>query len=230
MTKKQLLAFILINGLSLCVHAETQWSVFEDLLWWHASEQPTSIWAYQFMLKTLSGDQGTHFTEPNTYFKWSPGVRVGGQYKSDNHLDFKLYWTHYSTKTDESLKAPEGQLLLPQFFNGFTAQNVYNSAKMDWRIKMNMLDAKVGYDFNPLDSLTIHPSIGIKGGTINQSIHSAWEMTFLDLPLYNATEDLKNNFSGLGPSIGLDGAWHIYKGFGIQSHLETALLWGALAY
>ena len=225
MTKKRLLAFMMISTLSLCAHAKKQWAVFEDFLYWHASQETTSIWAYQFSLKD-SGDQGTYFTEPNTHFAWSPGLRLGVEYKPDAYPDIKFYWTHFSSKTKDSLTAPEGQFLLPQFFNGFTTASVYNSAQLDWHIKMIMLDLKMGHTFIPLDSLTIHPSLGIKAGSINQSIHSSWQMSLFNFPLYNATEDLKNNFSGLGPSLSLDGVWGLYKGLSIRADFETALLLG----
>lgn len=229
MIKKQIFAFIVLNTLSFSIQATKQLSVFEDLLYWHASQQTTSIWAYQFSLNSSPMDptsQGTYFTEPNTYFGWSPGLRLGIQYTPDNYLDTKLYWTHFSTKTNDSLTAPSGTWLLPQFFNGFTTTNVYNSAELNWNLEMNMMDVKVGHPYNPLDTLIIHPSIGIKGGTINQSLHSKWQMTVLDIPLYNATENLKNNFAGLGPSLSLESIWRLYKSFSILGDLETALLWG----
>jgi hypothetical protein len=207
-------------------HGQNQWSVFEDLLWWKASQQTTSIWAYQFMFKGLSGDQGTYFTEPNTYFGSNAGLRLGARFKNNSNPDVSFYWTHFSTKANEAVNAPQGKLLLPEFFNGFTAQNIATSAQLNWRLEMNILDAKLGQDYHPTQGLTLHPSVGLKGGMVNQSIQSAWQMNLFDLLLYNASEDLKNNFSGIGPSLSVDGVWTLYKGLSIQSTLETALLWG----
>lgn len=231
MKKKQRCAFIFFSALSFSCHAVEQLSVFEDLLYWHASQQTTSDWAYQFSLVDpnvfkYAPTQGTYFTEPNTYFGWSPGVRVGIQYTPQNFFDTKLYWTHFSTKANDSITAPPGQFLLPEFFNGFTSSYLYNAAQLNWHLEMNMIDAEISHSFHPLDSFILRPSVGIKGGTINQTIHSSWQMQFLGAQVYSATENLKNNFAGLGPSIGLDGLWSLYKGIRIRSDFKTALLWG----
>lgn len=228
---KQILAFLFFSALNCSGQAAAQISVFEDLLYWHASQETTSVWAYQFTLNPSNNvndpvNQGTYFTEPNVHFGWSPGVRLGMQYTPDNYFDTELYWTNFSTKTTDSITVPDGQLLLPQFFNGFTTTNVYNAAQLYWHLEMNMIDAMIGRQFNPLDSLSVHPFVGIKGGTINQTINSAWQMLFFDIPLYHADEHLKNNFSGIGPSLSLNSLWTLFKGFNIRSDFQTALLWG----
>ncbi len=231
MKKKQIIVFAFLSALSFSSQAAAQLSVFEDFLYWHASQEPTSSWAHQITLVPTddindSIAQGTYFTESNVHFRWSPGVRLGIQYKPDHFIDAKLYWTHFSTKTNDSITTTQNHWILPEFFNGFSTIHVYNAAQIDWHLNMNMIDAKMGHPFHPLDALTIHPSVGIKGGTINQSIHSAWKMTLLDIQLYNSTENVNNHFSGLGPSLSLDSQWHLYKGISIRSDLETAWLWG----
>lgn len=230
MKKKQILSSIFLSAFCLCSQAGNL-SVFEDLLYWHASQQTTSVWAYQFSLVDpnifrFSPTQGTHFTEPNVSFGWSPGLRLGLQYTPEHCFDTSLYWTHFETKTNDSILAPQGQMLLPEFFNGFTSGYLYNAAQVYWHLNMNMIDAEIGHPFHPLDSLTLRPSVGIKGGTINQKIHSAWQMNFFNNQVYNATENLKNDFSGLGPSLGIDSLWDLYKGIGIRSDFKAALLWG----
>lgn len=231
MKKTPIRAFIFFNVLTLSSQAAGQLAVFEDLLYWHASQQTTSDWAYQFSLVDpnvfkYSPTQGTYFKEPNVYFGWSPGLRVGIQYSPQNFFDTKLYWTHFSTKTNDSITAPSGQVLLPEFFNGFTSSYLYNAAQLNWRLEMNTIDAEISHLFYPLDSFTLRPSVGVKGGTINQTIHSSWQMQFLGDQVYSATENLKNDFFGLGPSLGLDSLWNLYKGIHIRSDFKTALLWG----
>lgn len=224
MLKKHWFALIILHIFSPPSLATDRWSVYEDLLYWHASEQPTSVWAYQFSLNQLS--QGTYFTEPNTYFGWSAGLRLGIQKTSESYFDKKLYWVHFSTKTNEGLVTTDGQLLLPEFFNGFTTTSPYNSADIHWNIEMNIIDAKIGHVFHPFDTLEVHPSVGIKGGTINQSIDSSWQLDALGFILYQATENLKNNFSGIGPSFSIDCRWRLNKCFSLLSDFDVALLWG----
>jgi hypothetical protein len=231
MKDKRILAFIFLCTLSFYCQADNQLSVFEDLLYWHASQQTTSDWAYQF-IPTPSNNpsfpitQGTYFTEPNVHFDWSTGLRIGVQYKPLNFFDAKLYWTNYSTTTKESANAPSGQALLPEFFNGFSTANLYNHAQLNWVIKMNMVDFEIGHQFKPAASFTLRPFIGIKGGTINQSIHSSWQLNIFDIQIYSATENLNNNFFGIGPTVGFNGLWNLYKGFSIRGDFEGGLLWG----
>jgi hypothetical protein len=122
--------------------------------------------------------------------------------------------------------APNGQVLLSEFFNGFTTESLYNRAQLDWAIKLNMIDFQVGHQFMPLASLSLHPYLGVKGGTINQTIDSSWQFNIANIEIYRTTEKLNNNFSGVGPSFGVSGLWNVYKALGIRANFETALLWG----
>ena len=166
------------------------------------------------------------YTEPNVYFGWSPGLKVGVQYKQPGFFDTKLYWTYFSTKTREAITAAPNEIILPEFFNGFTSLSLFNAAQLDWRLILNMVDVELGHQFNPLETLIVHPFIGVKGGTINQSIHSSWQENEFNTTLYSATENLKNNFVGVGPSFGIESVWQLYKNITIRSDFATALLWG----
>lgn len=203
--------------------AAGQITVFEDLLYWRASQETTSPWAY---MQTTNGPPGAVYTEPNVSFNWSPGIRVGALYEPVSFFDTKLYWTYFSTKSKEAITAPAGQFFIPEFFNGFTTLDLFNAAQLDWKLIMNMIDFEVGHAFKPINSLTLRPFIGVKGGTINQSIHSAWEAHFDNLTAYSARESLKNNFWGMGPSFGIDGTFALFEHLNIRSDLSTALMWG----
>ncbi|WP_367607632.1 Lpg1974 family pore-forming outer membrane protein [Legionella sp. W05-934-2] len=219
----QFIGFVLLTIMSAMGSASGQVTLFEDLLYWHTSQQSSSPWAYQ---QTNNRPPGAVYTEPNAYFRWSPGGRIGILYTPQSFFDTKLYWTYFSTKALESITAPPGQFFVPEFFNGFTTANLYNSAQLDWRLIMNMFDAEVGHAFQPIDTLTVRPFIGVKGGTINQSIHSDWQATLLNIQLYSAKENLKNNFWGIGPSVGIDTIFSLFKNVTLQSDFSTALLWG----
>ncbi len=227
MKKSQMLGWVLSSSFSFLSHAANQVTVFEDLLYWHASEQTSSPWA------AIEPDpiptSGYSYTAPNVYFGWSPGLRVGIEYKPANFFDAKLYGTYFSTKTHAEVTAPPGQFILPEFFNSLIAlpETIFVTAgEVGWQLTMNMIDAEIGHQYNPLDSLAIRPFIGVKGVTINQSIHSTWQASTDHIHLFSDTENLKNNFYGVGPSFGLDSTWHLYKNINILSDVSTALLWG----
>jgi hypothetical protein len=199
-----------------------QFVFFADFLYWHASEETSSSWAYIPQLPNI--------TAPNVYFGWDPGVRTGLKFESNNLIDMQIYWSYFTTKSQESSTASPNQTLVPEFFNGFTTLTPFTSAKVNWQLTMNMIDLEVGHLFNPFDSLSVRPFIGIKGGTINQGINSTWSFQgelFNIFPIaYSATEQLKNNFYGIGPSFGIDGKWKLYKNFNIRSDFSGAWLWG----
>ncbi len=231
MKNKRIQAFIFLCALSLSCQAGGRVSVFEDLLYWHASQQTTSVWAYQFTPVPSNNPadpltQAPHFTEPNIDFGWNAGVRVGFKYNPESYFDDKLFWTNFSTNANASVVAPPGQVLLTEFFNGFTTNSLYNRANMSWAVKLNMIDLQVGHPFMPLDSLIVHPFFGIKGGTINQSINSSWKLDVLTIDAYDSSEKLINNFTGVGPSFGVDSLWRVYNKLGIRANFATALLWG----
>lgn len=223
MKKRQIMGFLLLSSLSFFSVAEGQVTLFEDLIYWNASQQSTSPWAY---VQTFNVPPAATFIEPNVHFGWSPGLKVGINYEKPSFVDTKLYWTYFSTKTHEGIVAAPNEFIIPEFFNGFTTQNLFNRAQLDWKMIFNMIDAELGHTFEPIDTLGVRPFIGIKGGTINQSIHSSWQEQLLNFTVYSATEDLKNNFYGVGPSFGLDTTWHLNKNFSIRGDLSTALLWG----
>lgn len=225
MKKQQIITSVFLSVFCLLGNATAQVAFLEDLLYWHASQQSTSPWAYVQTTKSTPFPANT-YTEPNVYFKWSPGLKLGLRYTRPNFFDAKLYWTHFSTKTHEAIQANSDEIILPEFFNGFLTELFYNNAQLSWKLGMNMLDAELGHRFKPLKSLSLRPFIGIKGGTINQSIYSSWQLDELNIQLYSSKENLKNNFLGIGPSFGVDSEWHVYKNINILGDVSTAFLWG----
>ncbi|MEO8400693.1 MAG: Lpg1974 family pore-forming outer membrane protein [Gammaproteobacteria bacterium] len=91
---------------------------------------------------------------------------------------------------------------------------------------MNTVDLAISHAFNATKSLVIRPSIGVKEATINQTINTDWNATFLSFPIYTSTEMLTNNFTGIGPELGINGNWNFYKSFSLIGDVSTALLWG----
>lgn len=225
MKKQRLIA---ATFLSLCCFfnaATAQISIIGDLLYWHASQQTTSPWAYVQTIK-LTPYPAKTYTEPNVYFNWSPGFKLGVNDEREHFFDTKLYWTHFSTKTHDAIKAATDEIILPEFFNGFITQLFYNHARLDWKLTMNMIDAELGHRIKLLESVSLRPFIGLKGGSINQAIHSSWQQNIFDIQLYASTENLKNNFKGIGPNFGIDSEWHLYKNINLRGDIATAFLWG----
>jgi len=190
---------------------------FADLLYWHASQETASSWA-----SITSGSSNTvQFKAPNVDFNWNLGFRGGVTYEAEhNDWDSSLAWTYFQAKTNSNIKTT-AQLVFPEFFSGFSSGNFFFGGGINWRLNMNMLDFDFGHKFAIGKSLIIRPAIGIKGGTINQTANCVWNAV-----LYNSTEQVKNNFMGIGPSFRLDSRWNVYKNFSLIGNFATALMWG----
>lgn len=193
-------------------------SVFADALIWNTSEQTTSIWTTDI---TVPKTNVTNFTPTNFSFDASVGFRGGFLYEPEQCFwDTKLYWTYFPASTD-SHHTTALQIITPEFFSGFLSGNFFFGANLDWQLTMNMLDLEASHQFNLTNSLSLRPSIGIKGGTIKQTINAKW-----DALIYVATEKVENNFLGVGPSLGIEGKWNVYDSLNLVGDFSAALLWG----
>ncbi len=191
---------------------------FVDALGWRASESNTS-WA-----TTLTFPDNTiHVIQSNANFSTRAGVKAGVLFSpDDNSLDTKFYWTYFPTSSTKTI--PVGiQAVTSLFFSGsyFISNDLFFGANSSWQLVMNMFDLEVSHHFKPTPVLTFTPAIGIKGGTINQDINADWNAI-----IYTSTEKVKNNFTGFGPSFGLDAKWNVYKNFSLIGDISTAIMYG----
>lgn len=192
-------------------------TLIADFLLWHTSQQTASTWA-----SVLKSSQRTLDVDAtNVDFGWNKGFRGGVLHQLDcTQWDTGLYWTYFSAKANNEFSIGD-QIVIPEFFSGFLSGNFFFGANLNWQLTMNMVDIEVGRKLDIDESFSIRPSIGIKGGTINQTINCQWNAGF-----FSSTERVKNNFTGGGPSLGIDGKWNICNGFSLFGDFSTAFMWG----
>lgn len=192
-------------------------SMLAELLVLQASQETASTWAS--VLK--SSGRTLDFDATNIKFGWHTGFRGGLLYTLEHDCwDVGLYWTHVPAKASKNFSIGD-QIVVPEFFSGFLSRNFFFGANLNWKLAMNMVDIEVGRTLNVSESLTIRPSIGVKGGTINQAINADWNAGF-----FTATESLKNNFSGVGPSVGINSKWNLINALSVFGDFSTAFLFG----
>jgi hypothetical protein len=181
-------------------------------------------------------------------FNWHPGIRIGGGYRSNNDYDALIYYTYYTTQATNQLSAP-GQLYSPYIGNFFQNNTIgggngpfYDSANFLWKIYYNTLDLELGRTFKLDNILTLRPYLGLKGAIINQSIYTGWGganklISGVPVPITtfrSATEDLSNDFYGVGPSFGLNTTWPIpivtHGSLSVIGNFSTAMMWGKWRY
>ncbi len=206
------------------------WDVFGDFLVWYASEETSATWANVFK---------TSITQVLTFvdvvdeqliaFDWDYGFRAGvGYHMEYDQWDTQLYDSWFQTKAQKSI--PDGPpalitTIIPEFFNGFINGDTARSASIKWDLDYNMFDWELGRSYWVSRGLSLRPFIGLKGGWINQTIHSRW-----DLADFKATEDLKNDFWGVGPSGGINTKWNLGSSsvsfLNLFGDFSAATMWG----
>lgn len=191
---------------------------FVDILAWRAAESNTA-WATTISFPAGTTQVTTGINDYNT----RPGIKAGISILPDeNYWDTKLYWTYYSTDTTNSI--PLGAKIISSlFFSGsfFLAGDVFFGASSHWQLAMNMLDLEVARHFQPISPLTLSPKIGLKGGSINQDISANWNAV-----LYQSTENVTSDFTGIGPTLGLNAKWNIFQQVDLIGDITTALMYG----
>lgn len=195
-------------------HNDNNLIVFSDLLVWKLREGGADDWAQQ--ISSPGTIQTTTLLE--VPFRWNAGFRVGIGHSSCNQLEKILSYTRYQTTGIQVANAPSGGLYSP-FLGNFFVNNTdgtnfgpnYKNAGIKWKLSFNTFDLTLGRTFKIDSILTLKPLIGIKAAIINHHIGSNWEIPTVPTTFTFATEDLKNDFWGIGPLIGLDTLWPIYK-------------------
>lgn len=210
-------------------------SFFAEALVWELREGSADNWAQQI---SPAGPTRTAKVL-GVPFKLSPGVRLGAVYNSGYaDWDTAFTYTWFQTKGVSQATATTGGVYSP-FLGNFFINNtggaglsgpIYRNASIQWKVLFNICDLEVGRTFQIDQFLSLHPFIGIKGGSINHNINSTWQNPTVATTFTSATENLKNNFLGVGPSLGLNTTWGIYStpksSFNIFGNFSGALLWG----
>lgn len=221
---------------------KTAYVVFADVLYWTARESGADNWAMNF-----STDPTQQTIDVLAVpFEWSFGFRCGVDYcLRHDGWDTKGIFTRFSTQGKDRATSSSG--LASPFLGNFYINNAdgtsvetdpqYRGAQVKWTILLDIFDWELGQKYWVSSALALRPFMGLKGGWIHQTIHTRWfhpinvtsETTFLE-----GTEDLKNNFGGLGPSVGMDLMWKLgsvrQNIFSLVADFSGAILWGRWAF
>lgn len=205
-------------------------NIFTDILVWNATESGSENWAQIFI--------GDDIDVLDLSFDWDVGVRAG--------LDFSMRHDQWDSKLYVTWLRPQGKdqanttgLITSSFLGNFYIGNpdgskdsgaTYRNASIKWKILLTTFDWELARHYWVSSALSLRPFVGIKGGWIHQTIESTWQDPTNSNTFTSATENLKNNFWGIGPSVGLNSKWklgtvqkHFFSLFG---DFSGAILWG----
>lgn len=231
--KKQIGIFLLLAlwGNANAAYQSKSSFGFIDLLWWQARESGAENWAQRFSTNGTT----TSVQLIDAPFSWNMGVRLGVGYEFNQRADdILLAYTHYNASANNQTSGTVASAFDGAYFannlNGASLGLTYNSANANWQLSYRVLDLNLGRHFTIDPVLAIHPYIGLKAARINQSLYTNWFDPNTPTTFTRAAENLKNNFSGLGPMLGADTDWIIYRGsnqsLSLIGNFAAGLLYG----
>lgn len=187
---------------------------YVDALYWQASESVD--WALTNNLN--SADQIVSYKTLG--FDFAPGFRVGVGLDTQDWGGRFLY-TDYSTRTNDSTSGT----VISGFQAGKFVQTFSNTAQINFAIDFNMFDVDLYKELHVNESLLFRPLVGLRGGWINQSINSYFQGAI------DYTEMINNDFSGIGPKIGVEGQWSFYQKddyrYSLIVNFVSSYMWGS---
>lgn len=218
---------------------------FAELLMWQMREANADNWAQ--ILYPAPVNEPIQFM--NVPFKWNPGLRVGAGFSSKEHpWNYLLYYTGYKTQGNNYVRTDLGEIH-SAFSSNFYANNpqgngisgpYYHQAGIQWDLIFNTLDLELGSTITVDKLVIIRPFTGLKAASIDQTILTNWGTPYQPTTSNNpnptpvttfsfATETIVNNFTGLGPSAGMDTTWHLYVSsrhtLNLIGNFSGAFLW-----
>lgn len=196
---------------------------FADALYWYTSE--TVDWAFTRTIDGISLDS----SYKTFSFDWAPGFRLGAGYNMEHdNWDTQASYTWFQSKASGETSG----LVTSAFMAArLSLLEPFSTGKARLHVHYNMFDWTLGRSFFMSRSLIFRPSIGLRGGWINQKILSTWTIPdFIgSLPLI-ASETIKQSFQGGGPTANAKAKWcfgafrkHFFY---LMSELGAGYLWG----
>jgi hypothetical protein len=184
--------------------------------------------------ESINLSENLKVTDPS--FKYQPGFKLGFGYTTAcSDWDFNLVWTELHQKNSSSVSDSTGgvfPLAFPAsvifgFISGEPSQFAFGSeAKSQWKFDFDTVDFEIGKNYSFCNCVAFRPFVGVKAAAIRQNQHTEYFGFSADgLPIIVQNKK-KNNFHGVGPSLGFDASWEFYSGCNLTSGVCAALLCG----
>lgn len=196
---------------------------FADALYWYTSE--TIDWAF-----VLQGPANQLQSFYKTFsFNWAPGFRIGLGYNMEHdEWDTQVSYTWFQS---EASGQASGQVTSASLAARLSLLEPFAEGKASLNLHYNMFDWTLGRSSFLSKSLIVRPSIGLRGGWINQKILSSWRIPdFIGTTPLLATDSVKQRFQGGGPTANAAAKW-LFKtfcnhSFYLASEFGAGYLWG----
>lgn len=161
-----------------------------------------------------------HGIRPHYHF----GFDFGASYVFDCRCTMlTCNWEHFQSKDTDSIKVATNHIVGPFFAVGTDAPP-FQLAKGRARFRYDLTSINYGILLKFCHSLKTHLYTGISSVWIKQSLHSE----FADLKsTIKRKIQIPSRFTGVGPQIGLDLSYNIFRGFSLDAHSSAGVLIGS---
>jgi len=205
--------------------------VFASFIYWEPLEENLELGIVNTTTETALGSTaGVQGRVVETDFKFKPGFKVGLGFAFDYDdwdVQSQYTWFHSSHHAHTSAKTG-GANVMPMW--GIIADQsieVYNTAKSQWHLKMDLVDLNVGRWYYVGTKLTFRPFVGARAGWIRQKMHVNYANTGAGgIGGTIGTADIVQSSTnwGLGTEAGLCTNWMMGEGFRLFSDGMVDLL------
>jgi hypothetical protein len=170
-------------------------------------------------------------------FDWGYGATLGYVFPNTGN-DVNLSYWHLDADGNNNISTMNSGLSLIYFTNnlaGICAQSGTSSAKSS--ININQVDATVGQYIDVGTNLHLHPFLGLRYADVKRDLNANCSITRPPLTTVIAPTSLTysgttlnevasetSDFSGIGPVVGISGAYPIIAGVNLEGGVSGALL------
>ena len=199
------------------------WFLSADLLFWHANEGGTD---YAVLFKNAPYGSTAKAHTHTLNFGWDVGFRAGiGTYLNHDQWDLYANFTQFQTDKSSSTSLHDGAFIIPLLGPILgDSRNQASQVKIGGNIVFYNLDFNLGRHYFVSRKLAFHPFIGIKSAWIAQHIHTQASLVSPTTDVLHL--NIKNDFWGIGPTLGIDGKWFMSHHFNLFGSIAGSLLWG----
>ena len=221
------------------LRCDTGISLSADFLYWQTSQ--TGIWYGQVAnfhtsISNPGGGNANFFGNyKNPEYKFDPGVRASLGFRPHyDHWQIDFIWTHMNSKAlgfsnlsgefNTSVIIPNPLFFVPQILNNNSV-----NASATWRSNYNTIDLDINREIPFGKYFGLKGHFGLKNLWLNEKYHifaiAAYSAETPPVTILNSESNMVQKIWGIGPMVGLDSLWKVYKGFNLFGKAAVSLIW-----
>lgn len=143
-------------------------------------------------------------------FEWNPGFRIAAGYEfACSNWDVGAFWTHFNSRAHRSLSDEE---------------------RLRWHVNLDVIDLLAAYQYDFDSCFSLRPYLGVRVARIDQRLRLGGvpnSTTFAPAGESLFATDNKQNFTGVGPLVGLEVDFQVACGFSLFVNGAVSWLYGS---